>query len=326
VLRSAAFVSLLLVTTAASAGAPERYARGLSVRARADARSGEVAMLRRAPTGRVHIAGGTFTMGATPLQMVYGIQLCKSEPLGSVLVPIEGPQHIVTSRPAFCDVLKFQAEGVAHTVTLSSFWMDRTEVRVGDYARCVSAGACSPPGFSSADARFSNPSFPVVLVRWTDARDYCKFAGGRLPTEAEWEYAAGGAMSRIFPWGNVYNRHLANHGSIALDRTDASDGFAGLAPVGSIRDGMTPVGLLDMAGNAAEWVADEIDPDTADTLPAPYAAAPQTNPHQTGGSRRVARGGSYLRGADSLRVTARTLLQADLRYADVGFRCAASSE
>jgi sulfatase modifying factor 1 len=324
--RLAALAALVLVTTVASAGAPERYAGGLSVRTHADARGAEVTMLRRAPSGRVHMAGGSFTMGATPMEMLAGVRLCEREPLGKLRIPVELPDHTLDRRSRFCDPHDFLAEGVAHTVTLSPFWIDRTEVRVADYTRCVSAGVCGPAGFSLADARFSKPDFPVVLVTWEDARDYCAFAHGRLPTEAEWEYAARGRGGRTFPWGNVYNPHLANHGSIAMDRTDATDGFAGLAPVGSIRDGMTPLGLLDMAGNAAEWVADEVDTDATGGLPLSYAPAPQIDPHKTGGNRRVYRGGSYLRGADSLRATARTIAYPGQRLPDVGFRCAADDD
>ena len=321
--RSVGIFGVCFVASTAVAGAPERYARGLDAQVNADARNGEVAMLRRAPTGRVHLAGGRFTMGATPQEMLAGIDLCKREPLGQLVVPIES-SGAVLRKSLYCDPLRFEAEGVAHTVTLSSFSIDRTEVRVGDYMRCVSAGACGSPGFAASDARFANPDFPVVMVTWDDARDYCKFAGARLPTEAEWEYAARGAGGRMFPWGNFYNPHLANHGSIALDRTDATDGYAGLAPVGAIRDGMTPLGLLDMAGNAAEWVADEVDMDQTESVPLAYAPAPQVNPRAAGGGRRVVRGGSYLRGADAMRTTSRTLTLATRRMPDVGFRCVSS--
>lgn len=325
-MRSTVFATVVLVTSLASATSPQepqtnRYAEGLTVQQRADTRGGDAVVLRPAPGGRVHIAGGTFSMGSTPIAMLYGLQLCKREPLGTVLFPIELRMGHIDHQSMHCDVHRFESEGVAHPVTLSPFWIDRTEVRVADYLRCASAGACSAPGFSAGDARFAQPDFPVVLVSWEDARDYCVFAKGRLPTEAEWELAARGLEGRAFPWGNVYNPHLSNHGSIALDPTDATDGFAGLAPVGSIPDGKTALGLLDMAGNAAEWVADAHDPDAAGEVPL-YPPSPVTNPRSDVGARHVIRGGSYMQGADAQRSTARFMTYPTRRLPYVGFRCA----
>lgn len=314
---------IVFVASSAAATSPERYSQGLDQHTDADAREG-VVVLRPLARGRVHVPGGTYRMGATPMEMLHGVQLCQREPLGTLVVPVVDVNHVTHNRSAHCDVLRFEVEGIAHPVTISSFWMDRTEVRVGDYMRCVSAGSCNAPGFTPSDARFSRSDLPVVLVTWEDARDYCSFAKGRLPTEAEWEYAARGTTGRMFPWGNDWNPHLANHGSIALDPTDASDGFANLAPVGSFPDGKTPLGLLDMAGNAGEWVADLADADPTDIFPEAYGPAPQTNPMQTTGSRRIIRGGSYLQGADSQRATARVITYPTRRLPGVGFRCAAN--
>jgi formylglycine-generating enzyme required for sulfatase activity len=217
-----------------------------------------------------------------------------------------------------------RAEGRAHPVTLSTFDMDRTEVTVADYARCASAGVCAPADLTPDDARFGRPELPVTHVRFEDATSYCAWAGGRLPTEAEWEYAARGAEGREFPWGTVYNPHLANHGAWAADRTDASDGFAGLAPVGSFPDGATPLGLLDMAGNVGEWVADVLLTDPASGHPLPYESAAVTNPppNTRGGGFHVVRGGSYEDGAMWLRSAARSTNVLP-RPASVGFRCVA---
>src|SRR5262249_42239550 len=147
-------------------------------------------------------------------------------------------------------------------VTLSDFWIDRTEVTVAAYEQCVTAGYCHEPPFSTGAARLKQPDFPVVLVTWFDAKRYCEWRNERLPTEAEWERAARGPSGRRYPWGNVWNASLANHGKSSWsdfrmgDTIDASDGFDELAPVASFREGRTTEGVMDLAGNAAEWVAD----------------------------------------------------------------------
>jgi len=325
-LRITVLGAVALAASIASATLPQathtsRYTEGLPIRQSVDTHGAEVVVLRPSPIGRVRIPGGTFTMGSSPMDMLRGVQLCQREPLGTVVVPFEDSNGVVHRHSAHCDVLRFEAEALAHPVTLSPFWIDRTEVRVTDYMRCASAGACSAPGFSPSDVRFAQPNFPIVLVSWEDAKAYCSFAKARLPTEAEWELAARGLEGRTFPWGNVYNPHLSNHGSIALDPTDATDGFAGLAPVGSIPDGKTPLGLLDMAGNAAEWVADAYDPDNAGEVPA-YGPQPETNPRSDIGSRHVVRGGSYMQGADAQRSAARSMTYPTRRLPYVGFRCA----
>ena len=266
-----------------------------------------VQALRLAVDGRARVAGGTFIMGSSPTDMVRAVMLCRREIL-----------HVR------CDdvAMQFRAEGAAHEVTLAPFEIDRTEVRVRDYARCVAAGACPPPGFVRGDRRFDVPDQPVVQVRWDDAASYCAWAGGRLPTEAEWELAARGLRDdeRDYPWGNVYNPHLLNHGAFAQDDADASDGFAGLAPVASFPDGATPAGVVDMAGNAAEWVADFYD---VDENGFGHPAAPETNPRgPKTGIFHVIRGGSYLSGAAWVRGAARSMMWLP-RSAAVGFRCAA---
>ena len=208
-------------------------------------------------------------MGSTPDDIKYAIALCRKEPRGDDV----------------CEKL-FGNEIEAHEVTLSAFFIDRTEVTVGAYRRCVELGRCSAPPYASGATRFDRSDYPVTLVSWDDADEYCRFAGGRLPTEAEWERAARGAAGRRFPWGNVYNKSLANHGAFALDDTDDSDGFAELAPVGSFPLGRTPDGIDDMAGNVEEWVADALD-DAAQ-----YPKTSEVNPKGTGnGVFRIARGG-----------------------------------
>ncbi|HEX3343013.1 MAG TPA: SUMF1/EgtB/PvdO family nonheme iron enzyme [Polyangiaceae bacterium] len=280
------------------------------------ARAEGVQMLRPTPRGRVRVAGGTFIMGSTAAQMEQSVELCRRE--------IRATQ----CRDNAYYIGMVRAEGEAHPVTLATFDLDRTEVTVADYARCASAGACAAAELSPDDARFGRPDLPVTHVRWEDAVSYCGWTGGRLPTEAEWEYAARGAEGRAFPWGNVYGPRLANHGSWAADPFDATDGFAGLAPVGSFPDGATPLGLLDMAGNVAEWVADVLEVD-ARGLPVGYDPAAVVDPApKTGGGANggfhVVRGGSYEDGAMWLRAAARDTTPMP-RPTWVGFRCAAGA-
>ena len=210
----------------------------------------------------------------------------------------------------------FSSEQAQHEVYLSDYWIDRTEVTVARYRRCVAAGPCAMPPYAEGGERFDRPSLPVVLVTWNDARRFCAWAGGRLPTEAEWERAArGGGAGRRYPWGNVYNPFLANHGAFGLEDLDARDGFLELAPVGSFPDGRTPEGLEDLAGNAQEWVADWFAPE--------YPKADSANPKGPDmGEMRVVRGGSYVHGRLWLRGAARDREPPNERAPWIGFRCA----
>ena len=264
-----------------------------------------VVMLRPPVERRVRIAGGKFVMGSTASEMVQAMKLCEREPRGALCDNTVGPW--------------IRTEGHAHEVTLSDFDLDRTEVPVHRYARCVSAGACAPAAFPSGDARYDRPELPVTHVRWEDASAYCTWIGGRLPTEAEWEHAARGRAGHTFPWGDLYNAHLANHGAWSDDPTDGRDGFVGVAPIGSFPDGATASGLLDMAGNVSEWVFDWYDRDDDGYG---YGRGAQTNPKGAAYSPygHAIRGGSYREAAHWLRAASRRAWPYASR--ETGFRCA----
>ena len=179
----------------------------------------------------VYIPKGTFLMGLTPEQRDLLESLCSDE--GCIEL--------------------YEASFPAHQVEVSGFWIYQTEVTNGMYARCVAERACKPPKRRSSVTHrnyYGNPvyrRYPVTWVSWYQARDYCRWAGGRLPTSAEWEYAARGADGRLFPWGNMLpTPEMANVDHFYED----------FLPVDSLPAGRSPFGLFHMTGNVWEWVQD----------------------------------------------------------------------
>jgi serine/threonine-protein kinase len=154
--------------------------------------------------------------------------------------------------------------------------------------------------------------YPVTNVSWFDAAAYCEWIGARLPTEAEWEYAARGPQGNLYPWGNEKGDVRQNSGNV----------LAGTAPVGSFPEASSPFGLQDMAGNVWEWTADWYDPEY-------YADSPPENPTgPVNGMEKVVRGGGFqlldFLGLDEARSTHRLPLDPTVPREDVGFRCALS--
>ncbi|MBI5512976.1 MAG: SUMF1/EgtB/PvdO family nonheme iron enzyme [Deltaproteobacteria bacterium] len=195
--------------------------------------------------------------------------------------------------------------------------MDRTEVTVEAFDRCVRAGRCASGWLWRAMPRFGGASQPVVGLRWDDARAYCAWAGGRLPTEAEWERAARGPDGRPFPWGWQWDPRRANHGALRVSCTDELDGYAYTAPVGAFPSGASPDGILDLAGNVAEYTTDRA---TSPLAPHPSGVwVSPSGPSQ--GPGHVAHGGSWREPSWRLRATARRFIAEDERPEDVGFRC-----
>jgi len=205
-------------------------------------------------------------------------------PAGSFTMGMELEPNLAFVRALFGPISSqnlpgYQAAAPAHSVFLDAYWIDQTEVTNGMYTMCVEAGACNPPQFPYSETRdeyYTNPDYadyPVIFVSRNDGEAYCEWAGARLPTEAEWEKAARGEDERIFPWGDeIVTCDLANVWIYDPDNVPDKVYCVGdTAAVGSYPEGASPYGVLDMAGNVSEWVADWFDAGY-------YADSPDNNP------------------------------------------------
>ena len=233
-----------------------------------------------------------------------------------------------TFRMGGMDVRRAPNEIPDHDVQLSAYWIDQLEVTNAMYALCMNAGQCDAPQSSRSQRRtdyFENPEFkdfPVVYVTWGQAKAYCEWAGRRLPTEAEWERAARGDDFRTFPWGeNKADGLLANFNMLVGDTSR----------VGTYPAGASPFGVLDMAGNVAEWVNDfyAFDYSVSDNVLNPMG------PETSSSFNRVVRGGSLGDAEINIRVSKRSSVRGPNSNAArgsseylgdfsprIGFRCA----
>jgi formylglycine-generating enzyme required for sulfatase activity len=194
-----------------------------------------------------------------------------------------------------------------HRVYLDDFYIDQHEVTNAQYAQFMQATGHKPPALWG-DEGFNQPRQPVVGVSWEDAAAYCTWAKKRLPTEAEWEKAARGTTGYLYPWGNDFIYGQAN---IIVP----GDGYKYTAPVGSYPAGASPYGVLDMAGNAAEWCADWYAADY-------YRHSPGINPPgPESGKYRVVRGGSWNSPSYDVRSTHRWRYYPNIPRSYIGLRC-----
>lgn len=234
------------------------------------------------------------------------------------------------------------------TIQLGAFYLDQYEVTNRRYQTFLKATNhrvpehCCDPSYNlwkGTEIAASLLEHPVVNVDWLDARAYCKWAGKRLSTEAEWEKAARGPEGRVFPWGNQQDRMRAN-GASYWSGTDfaspeeakawwaengaeviATKGVQGILtlPVTALEQGATPTGLMHLAGNVWEWVSDWYDPKY-------YETSLDKNPKgPDGGEYKVLRGGAWLNHRHLLRTTARDGSRPTMRNHGTGFRCAADA-
>jgi formylglycine-generating enzyme required for sulfatase activity len=239
--------------------------------------------------------------------LVDDLDNCPAPALDPRPVPIPAGSFAMGSNVGAAD------EKPVHQVAGSAFVMDRYEVSNSRYLACVNAGSCAPPILVSSNRRkhyFDDPAFadyPVIHVSWKQAVQFCAFAGGRLPSEAEWERAAAGSETpRTYPWGDSPpDCSKANFAGCVGD-TDR---------VGRRLAGRSPYGAFDLAGNVWEWTADWYDAGY-------YAHSPVHDPKGPAeGSLKVMRGGCWVSGASSLRTTCRKAELPNAWAPNVGFRC-----
>ncbi|MDH4237186.1 MAG: formylglycine-generating enzyme family protein [Nitrospira sp.] len=246
------------------------------------------------------------------------------------------------------DGVSYDDERPQRKVFVGSFRIDRHEVTNARYKQFVDTTGQPAPSHQKPKLTLwvhsaplpGSEQYPVVNVSWEDADAYCRWQSKRLPTEAEWEKAARGTDGRRYPWGNDWVFTRANSASYWAGRTvefkngeewkafwmtgDGAriaherglNGEVLTLPVGHFPDGASPYGLLDMAGNASEWVQDWYEPYS-------YLNAPLSNPQGPNGQLlKVVRGGSWLKPARNLRTSDRDYGYPADRASGIGFRCA----
>jgi formylglycine-generating enzyme required for sulfatase activity len=221
-------------------------------------------------------------------------------------------------------------EKPSHITRLDGFFMDETEVTNAQYAACVADEVCSPPdrpGATYHPAYYGDPAYdnyPVIFVSWHDANTFCEWRGARLPSEAEWEKAAGfdpnEQIKLRYPWGDAFDGLLLNfcdeNCNLTTRTGEFDDGWRDTAPVRTYEAGRSPIGVYDMAGNVMEWVADWY-------APRAYQNVTENNPlGPAEGQFKVIRGGSWLSDPVEVTVTDRENFDPTVSRAHLGFRCA----
>jgi formylglycine-generating enzyme required for sulfatase activity len=207
-------------------------------------------------------------------------------------------------------------EAPEHQVYLATYYIDKKEVTQAEYDRYVKMtkrGKPFIPVFEDDQSKILKPELPAMGMSWADADAYCKWAGKRLPTEAEWEKAGRGEGKRRYPWGDEFGNGHAN-----VDGDE--DGFKYLAPPGSFESGRSPYGVYDMTGNVAEWVADTYDEHYYQKTSYRDPPGPEEGQH------KVIRGGSWRETQHNARLSKR--FQAKMWRTDttIGIRCAKDTD
>jgi formylglycine-generating enzyme required for sulfatase activity len=227
------------------------------------------------------VPAGCFTMGSSEAELDYALSL---DPSASPNID----------------------ETPAHSLCLESFWIDRTEVTNAQFVAW--GGEAGSAGVSTQDNQ------PRDSVTWIEAANFCALRGGRLPLEAEWEYAARGPDGLLFPWGNEFDPMMVVYGT----------GVSEAAEAGSLTDAASWVGALDMSGNVAEWVSTVYD---QRAFPYPYDSTDGREDLTDTSSPRVVRGGAWDSAyIDLLRAAVRDSATPQTAGTSLGFRCVLNAE
>lgn len=245
----------------------------------------------------VLVPAGDYMMGSSDEEIEQARQLCLS-------IPGTGE----------CDLWQYQQEKPQHPQQMYPFWIDRYEVTREKYNACVSSGICST---TVENEYSSDQNHPINMVTWEQAKTFCEdWRGLRLPTEAEWEYAARGPSGWFYPWGNQFigvNLNFCDRSCQEEWATTDSDGYRFTAPVGSYASGVSWVGAYDMSGNVWEWTSSLL-------RDYPYAYS-DWHEDPADDDVRVIRGGSLRVDASQARTSVRFWLDQSLPGRAVGFRC-----
>lgn len=257
--------------------------------------------------------GSCTTMSKLPFGMLY-------IPPGEFVMGSDHQDEEGVSDEFGLPVALYEDEWPKHRVFLEGYFIDELETTNGQYKEfLIATGHRAPPNWADINSKDGFLDHPVVYVNWFETNDYCKWAGKRLPTEAEWEKAARGMDGLNYPWGNEFDTEKAN---LFL----ASGNKNSTMPVGSFIDGQSPYGVLDMVGNVWEWTAGWYLPYNGNTTSQP----------DYGRKYRVTRGQSYQQighfsredGLRLMKILARTPARfydfPTAKMPDLGFRCVKS--
>jgi len=251
------------------------------------------------------------TKNFTPSETLLPTEITTEKGAQMVLVP--AGNFIMGSDDSY-DETYYSSDGYkpAHTVYLDAFYIDKYEVSNAKYKECVDEGKCDIPENPNSRSHFGyfgDPkyiNYPILNVSWGEARGFCEWIGGQLPTEAQWEKAARGTDGRLYPWGNILDGEKAN-----LDYE--------VEPVDSYPNGISVYGAFNMSGNADEWVNDWFDPEYYLNSPLNNPAGPST------GEYRVIRDGNPLFYRGRSEPLAYEYISGDPKtkwFKYIGFRCA----